>query len=188
MMKRRDVRPLLLVLLTATAACAGSAAQVRNDAARIPEDHGVAIGRLGFVTQRRVSVERLQLTAVRVPSGEQFRIPFAASADGGGAFFVSLPKGTYRLTKWTAAAADKEFGEDDTGLAFEVVGGEVACLGAVYVKLRERQFTLESVAANDATVRDECEALGDLLHQHAPKLTSAPVTRLAKLVTRRPAG
>jgi hypothetical protein len=169
--------------------CAESAAQVRSDARKVPEEHGVAIGRLGFVTQRPVSLERLELTAVRVPGGEQFLIPFSPTAEGVGSFFVSLPKGQYRLTRWTAAAGNKEWGDDDTGLAFEVVEGEVACLGAVYVKLRERQFTLESSSTNDATVRDECEALGDQLHQHAPRLTSVPVRRLAKLVTRRgPAG
>jgi hypothetical protein len=184
---RCDARPLPLILLLSLG-CAESAAQVRSDTAKVPEDHGVAIGRLGFVTQRKLAVERLELTAVRVPGGDQFQIPFAPTAEGVGSFFVSLPKGTYRLTRWTAAAGDKTWGDDDTGLAFEVVEGEVACVGAVYVKLRERQFSLDSGSPNDATVRDECEALSDLLHQHAPRLTNAPVRRLAKLVTRREPG
>ena len=188
--RRAAAAGLLVGVALSGAACTTVAPTVRRNQRTLPADEGLAIGRLAFGTRRAIVAQSFELTAVQVPGGKTFRIQFAAdggAAAGGAPFFVRLPAGQYRLTRWLAAIGDKEWGDDDTGLAVDIVSGEVACVGALYVQPRERQkFTLEPGKDSlEAAVRDECEVLGEQLKQRSPRLEHAPVVRLARLVSRR---
>jgi hypothetical protein len=192
-MSRALVVPVLLSLCAgwgAVAACTTVAPTVRRGQRSVAADEGVAIGRLAFGTRRAIVARDFELTAVKVPEGDTFRIQFSAAGGSpadGGSFFVQLPGGQYRLTRWTAVNGDEEWGDEDTGLAVDIVAGEIACVGALYVPVKQRQkFTLEP--GNDsgqASVRDECEALAASLQQRSPRLKQAPVVRLARVVSRK---
>lgn len=191
-MIRTPVVPMLLSLVAwgAGAACTSVASPVRRGQRTVAADEGVAIGRLAFGTRRPIVAKDFELTAVKVPEGDTFRIQFTsaggAPADGGN-FFVQLPGGQYRLTRWSAVNGDQEWGDDDTGLAVDIVAGEIACVGALYVPPRQRQkFNLEpGTDTGQASVRDECEALAEQMQKRSPRLKQAPVVRLARVVSRK---
>jgi hypothetical protein len=182
----------LAVALLLSAGCSVVASQLPRGQQALPADSGAAIGRLSFITSRRkIAVERFELAAVQVGSGKKFRIQFTpdGAPEDGGSFFVSLPAGQYRLTEWLATAADQQWSGADTGLAIDVVGGEVVCVGALFVKPNERRrFSLDEEAPSQTMVRDECPALTELLRQRSPALAEAPVVRMARRVVTRSTG
>jgi hypothetical protein len=181
---------LLAVLLGA--GCSVVASQLPTTQQSLPADSGAAIGRLSFInTRHKIAVERFELAAVQVPSGKKFRIQFTpdGAPEDGGSFFVSLPAGQYRLTEWVATAGDQQWAGADTGLAIDVGGGEVVCVGALFVKpFQRRRFSLAEETPTDTMVRDECPALTELLRQRSPALTEPPVVRMARRVVTRLSG
>jgi hypothetical protein len=172
--------------------CSVVASQLPSGQQALPADSGAAIGRLSFInTRRKIAVERFELAAVQVGSGKKFRIQFTpdGAPENGGSFFVSLPAGQYRLTEWLATAGDQQWAGADTGLAIDVVVGQVVCVGALFVKPNERRrFSLDEEAPAETTVRDECPALTELLRRRSPALAEAPVVRIARRVVSRQAG
>jgi hypothetical protein len=185
-------RLALSVALLLGAGCSAVATQLPSGQQALSPESGAAIGRLSFInTRRKIAVERFELAAVQVGSGKKFRIQFApdGAPENGGSFFVSLPAGQYRLTEWLATAGDQQWAGADIGLAIDVVGGEVVCVGALFVKPNERRrFSLDDEAPSETMVRDECPALTELLRQRSPALTDAPVVRIARRVVTRRAG
>lgn len=187
-------RPVVLLALAlgwpVLAGCANTATQVDRQQIGVTAQAGVVIGRFGFATRRALRAQNFELTAVEVPGGRKWRIPFSpelVAEDGSSAaFLVNLPPGHFRLTAWRAAAPGREWGGEDTGLAIEVVAGKVSCLGGLYLPPRERSRVVldgpEAPAA--AEVRDECADLAELLRQRAPRLAEPPVVRLARSVAR----
>src|SRR5256885_5391590 len=100
-------RLLIVPVLVLAVGCTAVATQLPSDQQRLAPDTGAAIGRLSFITARRkIAVEKFELTAVQIPDGKKFRIQFApdVAPEHGGAVFVSLPAGMYRLTQWMATA------------------------------------------------------------------------------------
>jgi hypothetical protein len=180
---------LIAPVLGLIAGCSAVAAQLPAGQSALPPDSGAAIGRLSFITSRRkIAVEKFEMTAVQVPGGQKFRIQFTpdGAPEDGGSFFVSLPAGQYRLTEWLASAGDQQWAGQDIGLAIEVVSGQVACVGALFVKPHERRrFTLAEEEPAETVVRDECPALTELLRQRSPALADAPVVRIARRVVSR---
>ena len=182
--------PKLLVTLAALASgCTTVAASVTPDQKSIPRDGGVAIGRLGFVARKQLKVQRFQMAAVQVPDGTRYWIHArqdSVSAEEAGSFFVNLPPGRYRLTEWSASAAEGEWAGDDAGLAIEVMPGQAVCVGALYLHPRERQrFSLSEADEPATLVRDECDALGELFRQRSPALSSGALVKVAQPVGRR---
>jgi len=168
------------------AGCASMAEEVRSNQSRVPPRSAVVVGRLGLATRRPIRADRFELTAVQIGSGERWRIVFApdGSDDRTSApFFVHLPPGRYRLTRWAALESERSWGGDDTGLAIDLPEGRVACVGALYLPAREKAgFKLEdapAAPADKADVRDECDRLGSLLRQRSPGFADAPEVRLA---------
>lgn len=176
-----------LCALVLAAGCASTAQEVRNDQSRVPPRSAVVVGRLGLATRRPIRADRFELTAVQIGTGERWRIVFAPERDAdrtSAPFFVHLPPGRYRLTRWAALEPERAWGGDDTGLAIDVREGRVACVGALYLKAREKAgFKLEdgagSAPVDKADVRDECDDLGSLLRRRSPALSDAPEVRLA---------
>ena len=59
-------------------------------------------------------------------------------------------------------------------------------MGAMYLHPRERQmFRLEDGHEPPTLVRDECEALGEMLRQRSPSLSRGPLVKVAQPVSRR---
>jgi hypothetical protein len=189
---RAAALPTALATLAALAGCSVVATQVPQGDQGLPADSGAAIGRLSFITvKRKIAVERFELAAVQVPDGKKFKIQFTpdGAPEDGGSFFVTLPAGQYRLTEWLATAGEKQWAGADTGLAIEVVTGQVVCVGALFVKPHERRrFTLTEDLPPETVVRDECPALTERLRQRAPALADAPVVRIARRVVSRQTG
>jgi hypothetical protein len=174
------------------AACGAEVVHVRQDQPGVPHGSGVVIGRFGFATRRRIEANRFELVAVQIPSGDKFAMKLAADAEGEGTsapFFVNLPPGKYRLTRWTVASPAHEWGGDDTGLAIEATAGTVMCVGGLYLQPQERalMFADDRGPAPSPEVRDECDALVALLRARAPSLAQTPVVALARSVVARPA-
>jgi hypothetical protein len=184
--------PVALATALAVTGCSVIATQVPPGDQGLPADSGAAIGRLSFITvKRKIAVERFELAAVQLPDGKKFKIQFTPDGDpeDGGSFFVTLPAGQYRLTQWVATAGDKQWAGADTGLAIEVVSGQVVCVGALFVKPYERRrFTLAEDLPPETVVRDECPALTERLRQRSPGLADAPVVRIARRVVTRQTG
>jgi len=180
---------LIAPVLALVAGCGAVAAQVPGGQKSLPPDSGAAIGRLSFITGRqKIAVEKFELTAVQVPSGDKTRIEFTpdGAPEDGASFFVSLPAGQYRLTKWRATGGDQQWEGEDIGVAIELVTGKVVCVGALFVKPNERRrFNLSEEAPADTIVRDECPALTELLRQRSPALAETPVVRIARRVVSR---
>lgn len=179
---------LLFVLLTLATGCTTMASAVRPSQRRIPPDAGIVLGRIGFVARKAMAIQKLQLAARAVPGGDLYWIDASTSgeADRAGSFFVNLPPGHYRLTQWTARAGDREWAGQDVGLSIEVMRGQVVCVGALYVQPRERQILqLDASDEPPAVVRDECDALNDLLRAHAPALSQSALIKVAQPVGRR---
>jgi hypothetical protein len=183
------MRQLIAPVLALVSGCAAVTGQLPSGQDSLPADSGAAIGRLAFITSRRkIAVEKFEMTAVQVPSGKKTRIQFKpdGAPEDGGSFFVSLPPGQYRLTEWLATAGDQQWAGEDIGLAIEVVSGQVACVGALFVKPQERRrFSLAEEPPSETIVRDECPALTELLRQRSPALGEAPVVRIARRVSTR---
>jgi hypothetical protein len=178
---------MLLALVLVFTSCATVAAPVSVDQDEIPDDSGIAVGRLGFVTKKKIAIKTFQLAAVQVPDGAKYWIHAKLDGEGEetGAFFVSLPPGIYRLTQWVATATDSEWAGEDTGLSMEIVPGQAVCIGALYLHPNERQmFRLEQAESPPPVVRDECEALGELLRQRARSLPRTAV-KIAQPVSRK---
>jgi hypothetical protein len=177
---------LLFVLAVAASGCATVASTVPPNQRDIPADRGIVVGRLGFVTQKKIALQQFRMAAVSVPDGDRYWIHAQGSeGEDTGSFFVSLPPGHYRLTEWQASAPQGQWAGQDAGLAIEVLGGQVVCVGALYLHPRERQvFRLESEQEPKTLVRDECEALGETFHQRSPSLTRASI-RVAQPVSNR---
>jgi hypothetical protein len=174
-----------LLLVGLAAGCTTVAAGLTPGQARIPGDSGVAIGRLSFITSRKIAVERFELAAVQVPGGKKFKIQFTpdGAPEDGGSFFVSLPAGQYRLVEWMASAGSRQWAGDDVGLSMEIMPGRVVCVGALLVKpLEHRRFTLGEENGGETKVRDECPALTELLRRRSPTLAEEPVVRIARRV------
>jgi hypothetical protein len=180
---------LIAPVLAFIAGCSAVSAQMPGGQKKLPADHGAAIGRLSFITGRqKIAVDKFEMTAVQIPSGDKTRIEFTpdGAPEDGGSFFVSLPGGQYRLTKWRATASDRQWEGEDIGLAIEVVTGQVGCVGSLFVKPTERQrFTLTEDGPADTIVRDECPALTEQLRQRSPALARSPVVRIARRVVSR---
>jgi hypothetical protein len=195
-MGNMPIRPAVLVALAlggaGLAGCANIAVQVGPKQKAVAAETGIVIARLGCATRRALKAKTFELTAVEVPGGQRWQIPFdpALIGDDGSsaAFLVNLPPGRYRLTSWKLTAGERAWGGEDAGVAIEVVAGEIACAGGVYVQPREHSRAMLDGSAAPAVpeVRDECAALADLLRERAPKLTSTPVVRLARSVVRAP--
>ena len=179
----------LLFLLAAVTGCTTVASTVPRNLTAIPPDSGIVLGRLGFVAKRKIALQKFRLAAVQVPDGDRYWIhalPGGDSEEEAGSFFVSLPPGHYRLTQWLASAADGEWAGEDVGLSMEVLSGQAVCVGALYVHPRERQiFRLEELQEPPTVVRDECEALGEMLRQRSPSLSRSALVKVAQPVSRR---
>jgi hypothetical protein len=179
----------LLVLIAAVSGCTTVASSVPRNQRTIPADSGVVLGRLGFVASKKINLQQFKLAAVQVPDGARYWIhalPGGEAEEEAGSFFVSLPPGHYRLTEWLASAADGEWAGEDVGLAIEVLPGQAVCVGALYVQPRERQrFRIESGQEPPTLVRDECETLGEMLHQRSPSLSRGALVKVAQPVSRR---
>jgi hypothetical protein len=175
-----------LVLAVLTSGCTAVAASVVPGQLRVPDDSGIAMGRLAFINQhRKIAVQRFELAAVQVPGGRKFKIQFGPDSEpeDGGSFFVTLPAGQYRLVEWMATAGDHQWAGDDVGLSMEVVAGRVVCVGSLFVRPQEhRRFTMAEELSGDTKVRDECPALTELLRQRSPALAEEPVVRIARRV------
>ena len=184
-MPHRSTAFALAILLTG---CTSVAAQLVPGQSRVPDDSGIAMGRLSFITQReKIAVERFELAAVQVPGGKKFKIEFTpdGSPEDGGSFFVSLPAGQYRLVEWMASAGQQQWAGDDVGLAMDVMPGRVVCVGALFVRPRvHRRFTMSDESTGDTVVRDECGALTEMLRRRSPALAEEPVVRIARRVAR----
>jgi hypothetical protein len=179
---------LLFVLAALASGCTAVATTVPPDQKSIPASSGIVLGRLGFIARKKMALQKFQLAAVQVPDGDRYWIHarLDGETDEAGSFFVSLPPGHYRLTEWNASAGSTEWAGEDAGLAIEVMPGEAVCVGALYLHPRERQlFRLEQAEEPPALVRDECEALGELLHQRSPALARAALVKVAQPVSRR---
>jgi hypothetical protein len=180
---------LIAPVLAFVAGCSAVSAQLPGGQKRLAPDSGAAIGRLSFITGRqKIAVEKFEMTAVQIPSGDKTRMEFTpdGAPEDGGSFFVSLPAGHYRLTRWRASAGDRQWEGEDIGLAIEVVPGQVVCVGALFVKpLERRRFTLAEEGPAETIVRDECSALTELLRQRSPALAQRPVVRIARRVVSR---
>jgi hypothetical protein len=184
--RRRHAFPVWFAL---AAGCTAVAPQLPSGRDGLPPQSGAAFGRMSFIrTRDKIAVERFELAAVRVPGGKKFRIQFTpdGAPEDGGSFFVSLPAGQYRLTEWVATAGNQQWAGEDVGLAIDVPSGQVVCVGALFVRPRERRrFSLEDETPSDTVVRDECPALTALLRQRSPSLAETPVVRIARRVARR---
>jgi hypothetical protein len=179
---------LLLALAVIATGCTTVATTVAPDQRSIAADSGVIIGRLGFVTRKKIALQRFELAAVQVPDGDRYWIHAlpGGESEEPGSFFVTLPPGHYRLTQWLASAADGEWAGEDAGLSIEVVPGQAVCVGALYLHPRERQlFRLEQADEPPTVVRDECDALGELLRQRSPSLSRTALVKVAQPVSRR---
>jgi hypothetical protein len=179
----------LFVLAAVASGCTTVASSVPRNQRSIPSDSGVVMGRLGFVARKKIALQNFKLAAVQVPDGGRYWIhalPGGDTEEEAGSFFVSLPPGHYRLTEWLASAADGEWAGEDAGLAIEVLPGQAVCVGAMYVHPRERQmFRLEQGQEPPTVVRDECEALGEMLRQRSPSLSRGALVKVAQPVSRR---
>jgi hypothetical protein len=178
----------LFLLAALASGCTTVASAVPPDQKTIPDASGLVMGRLGFVTRKKLAPEKFSLAAVQVPDGDRYWIHarLDGEAEEAGSFFVNLPPGHYRLTQWTASAGSTEWAGEDAGLAIEVMPGEAVCVGALYLHPRERQmFRLEQAEDPPTLVRDECGALGELLHQRSPSLSRAALVKVAQPVSRR---
>jgi len=179
----------LLFVLAAVTGCTTVASTVPRNQKIIPADSGIVLGRLGFVAKKKIALQKFRLAAVQVPDGARYWIhalPGGDSEEDAGSFFVSLPPGHYRLTEWLASAADGEWAGEDVGLSMEVLSGQAVCVGAMYVHPRERQmFRLEELQEPPTVVRDECEALGEMLRQRSPSLSRGALVKVAQPVSRR---
>jgi hypothetical protein len=184
----RPMSKLLLVLAAVAMGCTTVATTVAPDQRSIPAGSGIVLGRLGFVAKKKMNLQSFHLAAVQVPDGDRYWIHarLDGEAEEAGSFFVNLPPGHYRLTEWTASAGSTEWAGEDAGLAIEVMPGEAVCVGALYLHPRERQmFRLEQAEDPPTLVRDECGALGELLHQRSPSLSRAALVKVAQPVSRR---
>jgi hypothetical protein len=181
---RHRFNALLVVIVTS--GCTTLAANVVPGQARVPDDSGIAMGRLAFINQhRKIAVERFELAAVQVPGGKKFKIQFTpdGAPEDGGAFFVTLPAGQYRLVEWMATGGGRQWAGDDVGLAMEVVAGRVVCVGSLMVRPQEHQrFTMNEELSGETKVVDECPALTEQLRQRSPTLADEPVVRIARRV------
>jgi hypothetical protein len=177
-----------LLALVMDLGCSAVATQVPTGQTVVQAGSGIAMGRLSFITTRRkIAVERFELVAVQAPGGKKFQIEFTpdGAPEDGGSFFVSLPAGQYRLTEWMATAGDQQWAGEDVGLAMDVVGGQVVCVGALFVVPHERRrFSMAEEAPSETRVHDECPALTELLRRRAPALAAEPVVRIARRVSR----
>jgi hypothetical protein len=186
------VKPLLLLLAALLGmGCSNVATAVPADQKSIARDSGVVIGRLGFVSRTKITLQSFQVAAVQVPDGARYWIQarLGGAAEESGSFFINLPAGHYRLTEWSASSSDAEFAGEDLGLAIEVLRGQAVCVGAVYVHPRPKQILrLERDEAPPPVVRDECEALNEILGRHRPELSQAAVSRVARPVGARRRG
>jgi hypothetical protein len=178
----------LFLLAALASGCTTVASAVPPDQKTIPDASGLVMGRLGFVTRKKLAPEKFSLAAVQVPDGDRYWIHALPPGDPeeAGSFFVSLPPGHYRLTQWQASAASTEWAGEDTGLAIEVLQGQIVCVGALYLQPREKQlFRLEQAEDPPTLVRDECDVLGELFRQRSPSLSRSALTKVAQPVSRR---
>ena len=182
---------LLFALVAVATGCTTVATSVAPNQTSIPDDSGVAFGRLGFVARKKISLRSFELAAVQVPDGDKFWIRAAsgAASDGeeqAGSFFVTLPSGHYRLTQWVATAAEGKWAGEDAGLSIEVTQGQAVCVGALYLHPLEKQlFQLDPAQEPPTLVRDECADLAHLLRQRSPAVSRSAVVKVARPVTRR---
>lgn len=175
------------IALALVGACTQDGLQVRRNQKRVRGESAVAVGRFGLSTQRKVNADRFELVAVRIPEQTRINIPLQLEPDSDGktaVFFVELPPGHYRLTKWTVASAARSYGGKDAGLALEIAGGEVACVGTMLLAPQEHGlvFAEEDAPPPLAEIRDDCPALVELLRERAPKLAERPLVKLARSV------
>jgi hypothetical protein len=179
---------LLFVLAAVASGCTTVASAVPPDQRNIPSGSGIVVGRLGFVAAKKMALQQFRMAAVSVPDGDRYWIDARTGGEGdeAGTFFVSLPPGHYRLTEWQASASGAQWAGEDAGLSIEVLAQQVVCVGALYLRPRERQvFRLEHGDDPPTLVRDECEALGQALRQRSPSLTRTALVRVAQPVSRR---
>jgi hypothetical protein len=181
----------LLVLFTALSAaqlgtgCASSAPSVKRTMSVVPASSSVLVGKFGLYTNRNLRPLFLELQAFSVADGKKWSIPLSTDdldkQGSSAAFFVELPPGWYRLTKWQYTTSSRAWSGESTGALFKLEPGQIACIGAIYVGSKGEIPTSFGTAVHfksGTLVRDECKELADTLKTKAPLLPT-PATQLA---------
>jgi hypothetical protein len=175
---------VLLVAMTAVG-CASSAPSVRSTMTTVPQSSSVVVGKFGLYTNVRQRPLFVELQASGA-DGKKWSIPLSTDEmdqrGNSALFFVELPPGWYRLTKWQYTTDRRQYSGESTGALFKLEPGQVACIGAIYVGSKgviPTSFGTADHFKSGTLVRDECKELAASLKTKAP-LLPPPATQLAR--------